>query len=152
MLKSVFSEPNRIELISRIDSVQESNQRNWGKMNINQMLKHCINWDKWIQGINDPVYTQTLLGKLIGQMVLKGMVKDDRPIRKNMPSLKGFVITEVVTDDIEVQKKQWIQLIADYARFDNPRFIHDFFGRMSREEIGVFAYKHTDHHLRQFGL
>ena len=23
--------------------------------------------------------------------------------------------------------------------------------RMTREEIGIFAYKHSDHHLRQFG-
>ena len=52
---------------------------------------------------------------------------------------------------VATQKKIWIDLIADYADFSNSRFVHDFFGKMTREEIGILAYKHTDHHLRQFG-
>jgi len=44
-----------------------------------------------------------------------------------------------------------VQQVADYAHFSNTGFIHDFFGKMTREEIGILAYKHLDHHLRQFG-
>ena len=32
---------------------------------------------------------------------------------------------------------------------DGP--VHPLFGRLSRQEWGVATYKHTDHHLRQFG-
>jgi hypothetical protein len=30
--------------------------------------------------------------------------------------------------------------------------VHPLFGRLSFREWGVATYKHTDHHLRQFGL
>lgn len=29
---------------------------------------------------------------------------------------------------------------------------HPFFGKMSAREWGLIGYKHTDHHLRQFGV
>jgi hypothetical protein len=29
--------------------------------------------------------------------------------------------------------------------------IHPFFGKMSSQEWAMFAYKHLDHHLTQFG-
>ncbi|NIP78404.1 MAG: hypothetical protein GWM90_04055, partial [Gemmatimonadetes bacterium] len=30
--------------------------------------------------------------------------------------------------------------------------VHAAFGPLSRKEWGVWGYRHTDHHLRQFGL
>jgi hypothetical protein len=52
--------------------------------------------------------------------------------------------------DVDAQKKKWMERMAAYQNFSNPGFIHDFFGRMTKEEIGIFVYKHADHHLRQF--
>ncbi|WP_448634870.1 DUF1569 domain-containing protein [Pedobacter panaciterrae] len=45
-----------------------------------------------------------------------------------------------------------MNLIADFENFSNDKFIHDFFGKMTREQIGIFVYKHSDHHLRQFNV
>jgi len=28
--------------------------------------------------------------------------------------------------------------------------MHPFFGKMTKEQVGYLAYKHTDHHLWQF--
>jgi hypothetical protein len=42
--------------------------------------------------------------------------------------------------------------VEAYANYSNPGFVHDFFGKMTDEQIGIFAYKHADHHLRQFGV
>ena len=70
-------------------------------------------------------------------------------MKKNMPAGKGFTVKEK-NGDLELQKKIWIERIAAYEQFSNPAFIHDFFGRMTVEQIGIFAYKHSDHHLSQF--
>jgi hypothetical protein len=122
----------------------------WGKMNVYQMVKHCLFWDEWVLGLQNRTYKQEFIGWIFGKMALKGIMKDDRPIKKNMPSGPAFIIKEV-DGDLELQKKIWIQRIAAYEHFSNPDFIHDFFGKMTTEEIGMFAYKHSDHHLRQFG-
>jgi len=53
--------------------------------------------------------------------------------------------------DLEAEKFQWISLPEAYDTYNNPGFIHDFFGKMTKEQIGILVYKHSGQHLRQFG-
>jgi len=148
-MKTVFDENVRMELINRIHSVNANSSAQWGKMNAYQMVKHCTLWDTWILGKDKPEYKQSMLGWLFGKFALPGSVRDDSPMKRNMSAGRDFVVREKV-GDVELQKKEWIARVAEYEHFSNPEFIHDFFGRMKKEEIGIFAYKHSDHHLRQF--
>jgi hypothetical protein len=148
-MKTIFDKSVRDELIIRINSLNRNSQRQWGKMEVCQMAKHCTIWDEWVLGRKKTGYKQGLLGFIFGKMALKGQVKDDRPIKKNMPTTRYFIVKEK-NGDIDDLKKNWVELIGEYGHFSNPDFIHDFFGKMTVEEIGIFAYKHADHHLRQF--
>lgn len=149
-MKTIFNITAQDELIDRIKTLDENNTAQWGKMNLYQMTKHCSIWDEWVLGKNNPTYTRTFLGRIFGKSVLKGMVKDDTVLKRNMPAGKAFTVKEE-QGNIEAQKKIWTDLIADYEQYSNPDFVHDFFGKMTQEEIGIMAYKHSDHHLRQFG-
>jgi len=149
-MKSIFDKQTRDEIIDRINSLNENSKAQWGKMNVYQMAKHCTIWNEWVLGKNYLVYKQEFLGKIFGKMALKSNIKDENPLSKNMPAGKAFTVKD--TDgNVEVQKKKWVDLVAEYEQYSNDDFIHDFFGRMTKEQIGVFAYKHSDHHLRQFG-
>jgi hypothetical protein len=150
-MKTIFDNTAREELMSRINSLTKKNTAQWGKMNAYQMSRHCTVWNNWILGTNKYNYRQEWLGWIFGKMALKGLVKDDRPMKKNMPSGKDFMIKEE-DGDIELEKRVWMEQVAAYERFSNPGFIHDFFGKMTVDEIGILAYKHMDHHLRQFSL
>jgi hypothetical protein len=150
-MKAIFDKTTRDELISRINSLTANSKAQWGKMNVYQMAKHCTIWDEWVLGKSNLPYKQDFLGFIFGKMALRPLVKDDRPIKRNMPTTRAF-ITKTMSGDIELQKKTWVELIAAYEHFSNPGFIHDFFGKMTVEEIGIFAYKHSDHHLRQFNV
>ncbi|MDR7130817.1 hypothetical protein J2X69_003176 [Algoriphagus sp. 4150] len=150
-MKTVFEKVTRDELIQRIHSLKNDNTAHWGKMNVYQMTKHCTIWDEWVLGKNSPVYKQEFLGKIFGKMALKSNTKDDRPLPKNMPGGSAFSVKEK-EGDLTSQKGLWAKLIAEYGQFSNDGFIHDFFGKMTKEQIGIFAYKHADHHLRQFGV
>jgi len=148
-MKTVFDDTTRNELVARIAALDENNTGEWGKMNAYQMVRHCTLFEEWMLGKNKPEYKQTFIGKLFGKIVLKGMLKDDRPIKRNMPTTSDLKIRET-NGDMASEKKKWIALIEEYERYSNPEFIHDFFGKMTVEQIGFFAYKHSDHHLRQF--
>lgn len=150
-MKTIFDKPIREELTTRINSLNDNSNAQWGKMNVYQMTKHCTIWDEWVLGKNNPIYKQEFLGKLFGKMALKSNTKDEKPLGKNMPAGKAFTVKDK-DGNVEVQKKKWMDLIAEYEHYSNNDFIHDFFGRMTKEQIGVFAYKHSDHHLRQFGV
>jgi hypothetical protein len=149
-MTTVFDTSTRAELIRRINAVDETSAARWGQMNAYQMLRHCRQWEAWIQGKPPRVYRQGLIGRVFGRMALRGMTKDDKPLARNIPTSREFRITDT-SGDFAAEQRQWAELVEDYAHYSNPDFIHDFFGRMTREQIGQLAYKHSDHHLRQFG-
>lgn len=78
------------------------------------------------------------------------ILKDDKPFGKNSPT-GPVLITLNQSGDIEIQKQEWIEKLKQYQHLTNLGFVHPFFGAMTKEQIGIFTYKHIDHHLRQFG-
>lgn len=150
-MKTIFDQNTRVKLIKRIEQISMEDTAGWGKMNVIQMLKHNTYWNGWILGTQDHTYKQAFMGKLFGKLALKRMIKDDKPLDKNIPTSDQFKV-QALDGDLESEKLKWIHLIATYENYHNPKFIHDFFGKMTKEQIGILVYKHTDHHLRQFGL
>ena len=151
-MTTIFDPPTRERLISRVTTVRADNQARWGKMNACQMIEHCIRWNRWVLGMEEVIpYRQGLLGLLFGKSALRSIVKDDAPLDRNLSTFGALRVADA-NGDIRLKRDEWISLIADFAHFDNPGFIHGFFGEMDREQIGILAYKHHDHHLRQFGL
>lgn len=110
------------------------------------MLKHCRLNEEMLQGRTH--YPRLFIGRLFGKMALKGILKDDSGMKKNQPTHPALKIKD--TGDFEQEKKQLIRLLAAYENLVPMELMHPFFGRMTRQQIGQFAFKHTDHHLRQF--
>lgn len=148
-MKSLFDKETRDELIERIHTLSNEGKPQWGKMTLCQMAKHMVIWNEWVLGISSHTYKQEFIGKIFGRMMLKKHTKDETPMSKGMPAGKAFTVKEK-EGDLNVLKKTWIGLVEAYEDYSNPGFIHDFYGKMNREQIGIFAYKHADHHLRQF--
>ena len=148
-MKSIFDKEIRDELIRRIHSLNENSKALWGKMNIYQMLTHNAMWQQLILGKIKS--KRVFMGRLFGQTALKNVLKNDTPLRKNTPTTPE-VIAKVKSGDLEIQRKKWIKGIEEYANFSDDEFMHPFFGKMTRQEVGYLAYKHNDHHLRQFGV
>jgi len=145
-MKTIFDKTTRDQLISRINMLSEKSTAQWGRMNIYQMVKHCRLWDEMVFGRKR--YKQAFIGRLFGRMVLKSVLKDESPLKRNTPTLPELRITE--NGVLPPERMKWIALIEEYAHFSNEGFVHPFFGRMTKEQIGYLAYKHIDHHLRQF--
>ena len=149
-MKTIFDKVTRDELIVRIKLLNENSTANWGKMNFYQMLKHCILYDEWILGKNNPVYKQVFIGRLFGKTALKDFVGDDKQLKRNMRTLNNLKV-ELSSGNPASEKLKWIDLVKEFENYSNPNFIHSFFGKVTKEQIGYLDYKHTDHHLRQFG-
>ena len=146
-MKTVLSQVDRNELINRIKALTENSKPQWGKMNVHQMLKHCILCEELYLG--DLKVKRSFLGRIVGQMAIKNILKNETPLQKNAPTNMVFKIKET-HGDVEMEKQKWIGLIEKYKEYSTPVFTHWFFGKMSKEQVGQFAYKHADHHLRQF--
>ena len=93
-MKTVFDKIVRDELISRINTLSEKSAGVWGKMNIYQMLTHCTTWEEWVQGVHKPRYKQAIIGFIFGKMALKGIMKDEAPLRRNTPTSAALSRTD----------------------------------------------------------
>jgi hypothetical protein len=146
-MKTIFDKETRMELINRINTLNENSTAQWGKMNIYQMLKHCTLWEEMILGRVKckPIF----LGRLLGRVALRNALKDETPMMRNAVTSPELKVKES-NGNITSEKARWIALIEEHAGFSNADFVHPFFGKMTREQVGYHTYKHTDHHLRQF--
>jgi Protein of unknown function (DUF1569) len=146
-MKTIFDKETRNDLIKRIELLNENSTRQWGKMNIYQMIKHCILCEKMYLGKTS--YKRSFLGFLFGKIALNQLMSDQKPKKRNSPTKQDFKISES-TGNLVADKTQWISLIEEYENYSNESFVHWFYGKMTKEQIGISVYKHIDHHLRQF--
>ncbi|PSL33630.1 DinB family protein [Chitinophaga ginsengisoli] len=147
-MKTIFDKTTRDELIARINNLHEGTAAQWGKMNIGQMVDHCIRYEEMMLGRIK--CKRSFAGMLFGKMVLKSLLKDEKTIPQSMPTIPEIRIKNNSSCDIAVRKENWVALIEECGRRSDLEFIHPFFGRMTKEQVGRMSYKHADHHLRQF--
>ena len=145
-MKSIFDNKTRDELITRINSLDENSTAQWGKMNVYEMVKHCTIWEEML--LNKKLYRQSFIGRLFGKMALKDMLLD-KPVKQNIPTVPSFKVSG--NGDVAAAKAEWINLIGEHAERESSGFVHPFFGKLTADQAGRMAYKHIDHHLRQFG-
>lgn len=148
-MKTIFDEALRRDMVLRIGQLTGSDTAVWGKMNVSQMVRHCVLWQEWVQ--QNQRLKRVFLGRLLGRTMLKKEMESD-VMRKNHPSSVELIVTD--TDiDLSRERQMLIGLVQEYGTYVYPTggFVHPFFGKMTKEQVGSFAYKHLNHHLRQFG-
>jgi uncharacterized protein DUF1569 len=146
-MKTLFDDATVTELVARINKLGEHSHAQWGKMNVYQMIRHCTLWEDML--LSKTKYKQSLPGRIFGKIALKSMMKDE-PMKPNLPTVPSFKINE--KGDVAEAKATWINLLQQHRDRQPSGFLHPFFGPVSADDAGRMAYKHIDHHLRQFGV
>jgi hypothetical protein len=149
-MKNLFEEKTVDEVISRIDKLQPTSRRLWGKMDVAQMMAHCsITMDIASGRLNFP---RIFIGRLIGPF-LKSNYVNDKPFKKNGPTGKQLVVADRrdFTHEQE-QLKVKIRQFYNGGAAQCTRHPHPFLGSLTPEAWSSGMYKHFDHHLRQFGV
>lgn len=147
-MKSIFDTTSRNEIITRIQAINSTSERQWGKMTAAQMLLHCQAPIK--VGIGELQLGSNLLFKLIGPIVKKKLMKET-PFDKHSPTHKDFIVKH--DPELEKEKQNLIDLVNKLNdKKDQLAAKHPIFGKMTTAEWDVLNWKHLDHHLRQFGV
>ena len=149
-MQNLFQPEATEEVISRIDKLQPSAQRQWGKMDVAQMLAHCSATLDVASGRK--VLPRMLIGRILGPFV-RPIFTNDKPFSRNGPTDKSFVIADK-RDFAREQEglKARVQGFHEGGESKCTRHPHSFFGPLTPQEWARGMYKHLDHHLRQFGV
>ena len=148
-MKSLFDPEVFQHTVRRVEALQASASRQWGKMTPAQMLEHSARVVEMACGKGPQ--KQILLGKLLSWTFRKNFLGEE-PFGKNAPTGRDFIIAN--DPEFIVAKNRLLVLLRElHAKGERgcDGHVHTFFGRMSGAEWGVTQYKHLDHHLRQFG-
>jgi hypothetical protein len=150
MMKTIFDDDARREFIIRLNKLNAETYPLWGKMSAPQMVKHCRLWEEMIH--QNQLLKGSLIGRVIGRLILKKVLQTP-DFRKNSPTVSQMIVT---SKDINFadERRQLIASINSYPQYNflDNSFIHPFFGKMTREQIGRLVYLHMNHHLNQFGV
>ena len=149
-MKNLFDAGVYNEITERINKLTPQSQRQWGKMNVAQMLAHCK--EAFKVPLSDKKMPRMFLGLLVGWMI-KAKLYNDSPWKRNLPTAPNFIIKD--ERDFEKEKKELTSLINQFYNggpANVGRFPHPMFGSFTSEQWGKSMYKHLDHHLQQFGV
>jgi hypothetical protein len=148
-MKNLFEQKTVEEVLSRIDSLQPLSPRQWGKMDVAQMMAHCSRAMDMASGTVNP--PRMLMGRLIGS-IFKPIFTNEKPFGKNSPTDKELMIAD--PRDFAREREQLklrVRRFSDGGEARCTRHPHPFFGSLTPEAWSRGMYKHLDHHLRQFG-
>ena len=135
--------------VARLDRLTADRAPAWGRMSAPQVMAHMA--DALRMALGDlpcrPKHVPLARVAPLKQILLYWV-----PIPKNMPTARELVERE--PGAIDDERAACASLVA---RFD-PALAptrwpeHPLFGALDGRQWGVIAYRHLDHHLRQFGV
>jgi hypothetical protein len=148
-MQTLFDPARQQAILERLDRLQPSSPRQWGKMNAGQMLAHCSIAMEMATG--DAPRKQKLIGKILAPFVRSSLL-GDKLFSRNSSTDPAFI----VTDDRDFAKEKQrlaglVKLFCQRGPTEAANSKHSFLGRLTGDEWGVMMFKHLDHHLRQFG-
>ena len=96
---------------------------------------------------------RTIKGSFFMNLLLpffKTTLWDDKPWKKGLPTDPTY-ITAGEMKEFSAEKANLLELISQFQEKDVNLEKHPVFGRMTKEQWSKSAWKHIDHHLKQFG-
>jgi len=147
-IKNLFDPVVKQEIIERINKLSAQTQRQWGKMDVAQMLAHVQQPIEVAYGKRE-LKSHWLL-KLIGPL-FKTKLYNGQPYKQGLPTDRSYVMTGTVKD-FEKEKQQLLELIDRFHNANLTDARHPVFGVFTKEQWSLATWKHLDHHLRQFGV
>jgi hypothetical protein len=140
------------ELHGRLDRFRPGVPRRWGRMTAHQAIVHMTDAFKMALGERPIRDKSTRLLRTVGRWI---------GFHTPLPWPRGFRAPRELDQERDGSSPdRWDRdleaLHAALDRFaadaDVDGRVHAVFGPLSRKEWGVWGYRHTDHHLRQFGF
>ncbi|SHF67552.1 DUF1569 domain-containing protein [Flavisolibacter ginsengisoli] len=150
MKKTLFNKATADNVIERVNKLQPGNKPRWGTMTATEMLLHSNLCNEEIFQPIMPV-RKTRFKQYLLRMIALYMAPNFKKGIKGDPGKE--TVGKIAAEGFEQQKLKFIELIRRFPEQEGDLTLpHIAFGNISKEQWGIAAYKHMNHHLRQFGV
>lgn len=150
MKRNLLNKEAARQMITRVAALQKDAKPKWGIMNATEMLLHCNLCNNQVLEGKIPYQKSTIKQQLL-RIIALYMAPNFPKNLKTEPDndTKG----KIGSDQFEAQKQLFIETVQRFAERKEPiTLTHPAFGNLNTTQWGIAEWKHTDHHLRQFGV
>jgi hypothetical protein len=147
-VKNLFDPTVKQEIIVRINKLTPASGRQWGMMNVSQMLAHLQPAIRIAYGTHKPK------GKFLLRLILplfKSKLWEEKPYKRGLPTDDTFIMTGTERD-FDKEKASLLELLHQFSESAIVGEKHPVFGKLTKENWSKATWKHIDHHLQQFGV
>ena len=146
---SILNDVDRKAILQRISSVTNASLPRWGRMDAKAMLTHLK--QSALMALGElPVASKSK--RAFQVFPIKHLILHVVPFPKGAPTAPELLLPDSASvDAIRSELVSLVERIGAGPR-EGAGPVHPLFGRLTFREWGVATYKHTDHHLRQFGV
>ncbi|NNF13769.1 MAG: DinB family protein [Gemmatimonadetes bacterium] len=149
-MKTVGNPKTLTRLTDRVRSLTPDAPRQWGMMNVQQALSHLAGSMEWVLRGGEP---QTAWSERYSKVIRFVAFRVPLPWPKSIPNPNDPASVEVSVEDFDDLRDRVIAGLEKMAAWnvsaETPT--HPAFGPLTTWEWQRWAYKHADHHLKQFG-
>ncbi len=152
MKKNLLQADVKAELLSRIKCLSPESKSLWGKMNVNQMMKHCLDGIGVAYGDVKvtPKNTGWFHNKMVRFFILHTDIQAPKEKTPTYPEL-NMVEQGINPGNFEQLKEQLLEAVQGFPA-KKTLAIHPFLGPFSEANWARMMYTHLIHHLQQFGV
>src|SRR3954453_16772704 len=150
MKRNLLNKTAAEKMIARVNSLHANSNPKWGIMNATEMLLHCNLCNNQVLDGNIPYQKTTLKQRLLRIVALYIAPNFPKNLKTEPDNdTKG----KIEADQFEKQKRLFIKTMQRFGERKEPiALTHPAFGNLNTRQWGIAEWKHTDHHLRQFGV
>ena len=145
---SILNETDRAAIITRLRTLSDSSAGRWGSMDVVGMLRHLRLSARMALGDLEVASGNK---RAFQMFPLKHLIIYVLPFPKGAPTAPELKPNDAAS--FEEERTAVLELFEQIGKGprDGPGPAHPLFGLLTRREWAVITYKHTDHHLKQFG-
>ena len=146
-MKTIGDPRVRTRLTERVQGLSLASPRRWGKMNIQQMLTHLAGGMELVLG-GRPFGITPRPRAVLKLFALKLPV----PWPRGAPNPLDPAGVDVPESEFEHARRRVLEALDAMGSWETgPETpLHPAFGELTTREWQRWAYKHADHHLKQF--
>src|SRR5688572_20135145 len=135
MRKSLFDEPAKEEVISRIFQLKEDHQRQWGLMEVTQMMHHLNTSLKITLSGKTRKEKSTIKQWFFKNVFLYVLHK----FPKDVPTSPDIDVvgSRLDTNSFEEERTELIRLLNQFQRTKQINAIHPYFGNLNTRDWGI---------------
>lgn len=145
---SILNDDDRMAICRRIGCVTSTSVPRWGRMDAKAMLTHLR--QSALMALGElPVACKSK--RAFQVFPIKHLILHVVPFPKGAPTAPELLVADAAS--VDAIRSELVSLVERIGAGPREGYgpLHPLFGRLSFREWGVATYKHTDHHLRQFG-